>query len=124
MKKILFSIFCFTSFVLEAVHFQSIIAVTSINKSNGVETQEYLAEIQIKKVIDQHSELIASPKMLCYPGRLSRFFLESEDKSDIISVQVFISQDEVQKDVQTSIFVKENNQVVLSLEHTNKLNDI
>lgn len=120
MKKILFAFICFTGFGLEAAHFSCDVTVTPVSQ-----TQQYLAEVQIKKVSDLclEPELVACPKLVCQRGEHAHFSVESEDHADILSVQVFIPQNIAQTGVQTSIFMKENHQIVLSLDHRTRISD-
>lgn len=114
MKKLLILLLSFAAFNVEATHFQSSMSVTPISNKN-----EYLVEMHIKKIIDMHSspELIASPKIICTPGEPAQLTIESEDKADLLSVQVMIPDSSIQNCVHASVLMKEKGQVVLSFDN-------
>ncbi len=105
---------------LEATHFQSSMSVTPIN---GQETIEYLVEMQIEKVVDGFSspQLIASPKMICSQGEPAQILFESEDKAELLSIQVVCDESALQKGIHASVLMKEKGEVVLSFENNIKV---
>ncbi len=119
MKKLLLliSLSCFS---LEATHFQSSMSVTPMSNKN-----EFLVEMQIEKIHEEGSEpeLIASPKILCVQGKPAELNIESEDKSDLLSIRVVVPENISQKAIQASVLMKEKNLVVLAFDNTIKLNN-
>ncbi len=119
MKKLLFIVLSFACVSLEAIHFQSSIAITPRNNDN-----EFLLKMQIEKFSDDLSisEVVASPTLVCTRGKLSQVAIGSENEADFLSIEVMIPEDSSQDSVQTSIFMKENHQIVLSSKTNFKLN--
>jgi hypothetical protein len=120
MKKLLLLALSLACVSLEAAHFQSSMSVSSTSNKN-----EFLVEMQIEKLCDGCSipELIASPKIICSPGEPAQVTIGSEDQADFLSIQVMIPKNTSQTGVQASILMKENNQVVLSLNNDIKVNN-
>ena len=119
MKKLLVLMLGFACVGLEATHFQSSLFVTPISDQS-----KFLVEVQIEKLADGSSipELVASPKMICTPGEPNQLTIGSEDQADFLSIQVTIPKNTSQESLQTSIFMKENNQIILSSNHLIKVN--
>ena len=120
MKRLLFLMLSFAWISVEATHFQSSMSVTPASNRNG-----FLIEMQIEKIGDgcSTSELIASPKIVCIPGEPAQFTIGSEDQSDFLSIQVMISKNVSAVDVEASVLMKKDNQVVLSLNNNIKVNN-
>lgn len=121
MKKSLFLMLSLATFTLEAAHFQSSMSVTPILNN---EVNEYLVDMQIKKVVDANSapQLIASPKIICMQGEPAQLTIESEDKADLLSIQITIPENASQTSVHASCLMKEKGEVVLSFDHVIQFN--
>jgi hypothetical protein len=50
---------------------------------------EYLVEMQIEQMVDQHLELIASPKLVCAAGQEAQVTMGSED-SALLAIKVTV----------------------------------
>lgn len=120
MKTLLFLMLSLATLSLEAAHFQASTSVTQIKKG----TNEYLVEMMIEKRMDIHSEpeLIASPKILCTEGEPAQLTVASDDQADLISINLLIPKNGSQREIQTSILIKEKDIVVLSLDNSFKIN--
>lgn len=120
MKKLLFFMFSLMALSLEAVHFQSSMSVTP--ESNG-ETNKYFVEVRIEKFIEEHScpQLIASPCIICTPGKPAQLMIES-DEGNSLSIQILIPEPP-KNNIQASILIKEEGKVVLSLNNIIHMND-
>ena len=118
MKKLFLSLLSFACVSLEATHFQTSMSVTPLSNQD-----EFLVEMQIEKIHAEGtpSELIASPKLICVRGEPSELNIESEDKSDLLSIRVLASEKISQKGIQASVLMKEKGLIVLSFNNTIKL---
>lgn len=117
MKKFVFSALCLVCFSLESTHFQSTMSVSPMSSKNT-----FLVEMEIEKVIGSHSELMASPKIICVQGVPAELKIESSNQEDLLFIQVMIPENLSQTVVQASVLMKEKNQVVLSLNNVVKMN--
>lgn len=106
---------------LEGTHFQSSMSVTPIS-CDGI--NKYHVEMQITKMIDENSipQLINSSELICIQGEPAHLIIESEDKADLLSIQIILPANTLQKSVEASILMKEKGQVVLSSVNVIKLN--
>ncbi|MCI0382176.1 MAG: hypothetical protein L0207_03885 [Chlamydiae bacterium] len=119
MKSLLLLIASLTAFSLEAAHFQSSMSVTQLNDTN-----EYLVKMQIEKIndLDSSRQLIASPSLICLQGQPAQLTIASEDKTDLLSIQVMVPQNLQEEGIHASLLMKEKDQVVLSFDNVIKLN--
>jgi|688.fasta_scaffold08479_13 hypothetical protein len=100
---------------LEASHFQSSISVKPINET------QCLAEICLeKKEASEQVELIAAPKIVCTRGEPAGLTIASEDQSNLLKIEITVPKNN-EEPVQASFFMKENDQVVLSLNQSIQL---
>lgn len=89
-------------------HVQSIVSITS-EKNN-----EYLVEMRIEKMIDDQSQVIANPKLMCILGEPAELKIGTKEDSDFLFINAMISETGTEKNMHTSILMKENGQIVLS----------
>ena len=116
MKRYLFATICLMTFGLQAAEFSHKITIAPVTSETG--KQEYLAKILIERKADENSTAVtfASPELVCVEGETSKSEIASEDKADHLLVTVLVSKDSEQTKAKTTVFLKENNQVVISSE--------
>lgn len=120
MKKLLLLALSLACVSLEAAHFQSSMSVTPTNNKN-----EFFVEMQIEKLCDGCSipELIASPKIICSRGEPAKLTIGTEDQDNFLSIKVVIPDNNSETEVQSTVFMKEKDQVVLSFDNNLKINN-
>lgn len=117
MKKIIALLLCVAFVSMEAAHYQSTMSITQIGDKN-----EFLMELEIEKLSEGSSEVVASPQLICIPGMSSYLTIGSENEADYLFVKALVAKDG-SRGVQTSVFMKVEDQVVLSSHHTVTLNN-
>lgn len=112
MKSHLIAIFSLLSLGLEAAQFQHKISIATESGQ-----KEYTAEVIITKQQDEQSEpvVIYSEKFTCLEGDVTER-TESPEPFDLVAVRIVIPNNH-QNQAKASIFLQENNKVVLEKEN-------
>lgn len=114
MKKCLISIFCLMSLGLQAAQYRHKISITPLSvNEEGKKT--YQANVKLTKQLDENSDpfVIDVPQVVCIEGQLAEATTTLADKSDLI-VKIFVPENH--NEAKASIFLQEDNKVVLSSE--------
>ncbi len=95
---------------LNAASFEHQITVIPIN-------DQYLVQMEVTKTIDgEESFLIAAPQMICMAGETSKIEIGNEDQSNHLVISISIPENP--NEAKTSIYLKEDNEVVFKKEQT------
>jgi len=116
MKKWMFSILSLALVKLHGAHFQSTMSLTPTTDS------EYLVEMRIEKIVNNTSQLIAAPKLVCALGEPAELTIGSKEDPDFLLIQATVSQAKTEKHIHTLISMKENGEIVLSSDQAIQLN--
>lgn len=117
MKKYLLALLCCAS--LSASQFEHSITITP--QASESEKKMYLAEIKVMKLFADGSPfVVATPTLVCVEGQKAEVQVGSLEDGNVLVVSVLVPENNTEE-AETSIYMRENSEVVISEEKMVKI---